>query len=474
MSILQIFKLIRNSGNFKPLLMLIACMCIFISASCIYAADIEDAYGNINHSTTYIDALDDDKSAEQTVTDLDSDADNSANAIDTISNDIAHHKNLKKDVNGQKAKLHHKHNHKNPVNHTTGIKAMPHLKDANITDAHMWHHHRHHHEIPNIDDELVGFNGDTGEKNIDLQKEDIVQNEDLANDIEAKENIPHENSKKAITNNINKILISCNVFDNHLSQNSIKISSPVSVDPKMVKNEFCCCQHCQCNHKLHADIHSNDRIVIGNDNDDLEYSYSCHAQTTNSRAVVINLSVSNEENPYQRSRNLKNVLSIDCSMELGQNGENSIKNHGGNMDANDLSVNCTDCDFNHNALEINLNADELDINDYNLEYYIFTNPYIIIKNANQTTATITPNNSISNIETIFNQYPSIECITDDNYGLSDYTLNITTFFETASPIEVDTLKIISDNVLSLILQSPNNPSAQTIILILGEYKRCLN
>lgn len=223
---------------------------------------------------------------------------------------------------------------------------------------------------------------------------------------------------------------------------SVKISSPVIGKSKVVKDECCCFAHHPFNHNINADLPCNDKIIFNNENDDLAYSYSYNSQTTNSKSVEVIPNVLVEDS-HQLLSDFKNFLSIDYSVDSCQNDENSFKDYGSNMNANDLSVNCTGCHFNHNGLKINSGLNELDISDYNLEYSMFTNLDIIIANANKTaTSTMTSNN--------FNQNPSIECITDDNYGVTDYPL-IATFFETVSPIEADI----------------------STILILGELK-CLN
>lgn len=169
------------------------------------------------------------------------------------------------------------------------------------------------------------------------------------------------------------------------SEEHISIEHDCDVDDcgiKLTVDEFCCCKHGHCNHNLNTDTHHHDDEITCEDiiNNNLDYSYTCYIKTTNSRWVTISTS-SKEEALYQRNSNFRNVLTLDDYLDLGQNSDNIFKNYN-YLSANDLSVNYTVSDLNYIDLEITLNSDELYIKDYNLEYYIFTNPYIIIQEPN--------------------------------------------------------------------------------------------
>ena len=136
--------------------------------------------------------------------------------------------------------------------------------------------------------------------------------------------------------------------------------------------------------------------------------------------------------------------------------------------------------FSHIGLDIgSLLSQDLDIKDYNLEYYIFTNPDIIIERADITAKANT---------LIFNSYIN-HCIkTFNNSFLTDYqilwafkhiieynyaSLNITTFLLPVSlKCEIDYFynghaENLDDNHLL-----SGDESAPAIIFVLEDLKKC--
>lgn len=474
-------KLTRNLGKFKPLLIFIACICLFVSASCIYASEDVDGTVFNNQSSADINGGNDD---EDVLSDIEIDVDNSANS----GNQNPHHEtDYKKHANGKFG--HDAKHHKKPANGIYGDKAKhnkKHITGPNGKKAK--YYHKFAHEKHPADSQPAGFSGNI--------PDDINQKESSTNSTCIKDQAKYKISEKAYADNSKRIQISDNIFKNQLSFNyTNSFKSAVIPDSKLCKGEFYCCKESKCNHNLNTDIHDNHKVIIEGDfNDNLAYSYNCGTLINNSMATVISLRDCDEEEFInQKNRNLKNVLTIN--KELSQiTDESSLKDCNSDLDmvAGDLTVNYTDCEFNPNGLEINLNSDKLDVKDYNLEYYIFTNPYIIAEsinvenvsfnnniqnhrfNANQTIAptTMNQNNSIINIETIFNQESLFgNCTGNGNYEKLD---NTTFCNGITSAIEIDAFKLLKNDFTIFIGQDFSHKlSNENTILILGELNRCL-
>ena len=463
-------------------------MCIFVSASCIYATDVDDVIESNNQGSIDINALDDGTS--EVTTDIGNDADDSSNAIDTISDDAHHHKKPKRDIDSEKAKPSHIIDYKKHANNTTDEKPMHHHKHVNRTEGEMI---MFYHMVPN-DWELAGFSST-------VKEQDTAEKETSANTNYIQEHTSDKNSKKTIPDNMEKIWNLNNNPENQISatnQLALNFTDPVEKtmdsESKLTREEFSCYKDDKYN--LNITVQNNNKIITDNNfNNNPAYSYNCYTQTTNPKSVVFNLRDSNEgEIIGPRNRNFKNILSLNYNLELGQiNDGNTLNEYNNNMNTSDLSINYTDSDLNYNRLKIALDSAELNIKDYNLEYYIFTNPYIIINisvennpfnndissrcfNAHQTIApTMNQNNSISNIETIFKQELIENHITGYDYDVGDCTLNTANFCKTAFQLELYDLRMIDDNVLRSIefTKLSNNHCAEVTIPI-GAYERCQN
>ena len=304
--------------KFKLLLILIACLCVFAGASCVFAGSVEDTIDS-DYYTMGIDLIGNLESDPLTI-DVGSDVDDSADDIDDASENTHHKKNIDDDMT--------KPSHKNPVN---------------TTESH--NHHKHAESSGTV-------------KNDDVPDIDCVTN-DIEDDVRTQ--------------------FAVNLID-----------STISCDDMFIHDEFDCCEHENCNHNQNTDIHQHhDDFIIDNGNDNLDILHDFYSQTTNTNAVVITMS--GEEEILYQNRCLKDALD-----NSGQNGENSFIV----LNDDDLSVECDDLDYN--ALGITLNSDEIIINDYNMEYYIFTNPYIITQEPNmgelQVNNTFISNNHYSNFD----------------------------------------------------------------------------
>ena len=440
------FKLIHHLKRFKPLLILIVCMCIFVSASCIYASDIDDVATN-NGGTVDVGSLADEGSGSIT-TDLDDYAGNSASDIDAISDDVQHYKMSEKDIDGKNAILHHKISH-NP--NDTGCKRHHHHHENNTSaeEAKLDYEliHKNNPETIQIDERIIEF-GD-GLQGGDRQINNVGEKGDLPNSIDIKEYNPNNGCEKTIADNIETTWISGSAINNRIFLKFANLHKSMGIESKLVKKDFCCCKHGHCNHNSDTNIHNHDKIIIAkniNNHNELAFSYNHNVKMYNSKACIICLRGSNEEEIGDaRNRNFKNVLTIKYNEE--SNDDKFVKDFNAvlNMNAGDLAINFTD--FDYDGLELSLNCDELNIKDYNLEYYIFTNPYIIINSINVEKHCF---NSIKAKQTIaptinYNHSPFTDCITHDNYDLSDYTLT-TTFYDAASLIEVSAFNLMASKV----------------------------
>ena len=254
-----------------------------------------------------------------------------------------------------------------------------------------------------------------------------------------KGHISYANLQKPIVGDDKGIWITNDVV---IKQDSINLADSVNnlvqFDSKLNNEEFCCCKDNHCNDNPNTQLQNNQKVSVdviadGNVNHDLTNFYNCSTQIKFSRIDLISLGL-NKENPMNsKDQNSKSLLSLNQELDLINIG-NNFKNFSSELDmgAKDLSINYSDCFFNCNGLEINLISDKLNDNDFNLEYYIFTNPDLIIDSLNAkdtpannyllfiTTQNITPNanqnNSILNIESIFNQEFSFNDCSFNSYG----------------------------------------------------------
>ena len=425
------FTLIGNLSKFKPLFLFIACIFLIFSVSCIYACDDIDDAAYCNHVVAD-NGLND---GADILIKIDSDADISLNSGDEISEDVHYHKNPK-DFDDGKIRSHYRHSHnllaayKDSASLIADLSAGNHMKPNNSLLGKA-RYPKSYLINAYIDDQFTGFDGKFRKNDFDQElSTDFCKIMALAQD---------KNTEKTIIDNGKGISISNNMLK---KQNSINfnnsVNNAVKLDSPLVKGEFCSSKEGECNHELNTEIQDNQKIkdaaniifnanIIDEDNDgiddDLAYFYNCNSQIKVSRVSIVSIRNSNEEDINSKNCIFKNILSFKQDLEQ-INVESSFKNFGSDLDRgiDDFIVNCTACDFDYYGLEINLISAKLNVEDYNLEYYIFTNPYIIGSNvnfkntpvnnnmqkhcfnANQTiTPNINQNNSILNIGSNFNQ-----------------------------------------------------------------------
>lgn len=393
-------ELIYNSGKIKALLILVACMSILLSISCVCAADIDNAIGDDQNSID-INALDEQESVEPVQTGIDANIDGSADVCDEsgmADSNITphhHHKNLE---NGSDAKI---------------IK------------------HMHRHTGNDTCLEKVGTDDDSLQCNREIHQNSAGEREILPGSINVNYCTPNGDCENAVN-------IAWIATENGIPLNfTDSFSNAMPHEHEMAEWGTCCCDDCKCGHNMHAHAHEHGEIIPdGAVNDDFMYSYNHFTQINKNRLVVIGLRDSGrQETEDLRNNNVKGLQNLNCSQGLIDEG-NGLRDYGdigGTMNCH-LACNCTDSMHSglSLALKIALNSDELDIKDYNMEYYIFTNPYIIMKNIG--VEYIPLNNNIENhcfnspkanktIAPTVNYNHSLfnDCITPDNHGPNDLT-----------------------------------------------------
>ena len=212
-----------------------------------------------------------------------------------------------------------------------------------------------------------------------------------------------------------------------------------SHDCGMTKQSDCLC--CECDHCSHDVVICNDKVIIDKIEDD---STSCYREYYDQ----FNTTAGEWESTVSRSRNSKDQGT--CQHEY----EGYIIPSNRNLEG-EFTIDFEDQfygDFTRldcNGLNIDGGYPQADIEDYNMEYYIFTNPDIIIEKANVNVLP-TPAKTIYNTNHCLHDLDAIStdfyqpdfniglsaenCITDDNY----FPI-VTTFFDNHESSHQDNL-----------------------------------
>ena len=397
----EVIKITFNS-KLKPLFVLFACMCIFACASCVNAADVDDALANsqidFGEADISMYAVADDTSY------TDSSADSYAIYVPD-SGVINYHSH-----SGKKTHFSHK---DKKFGNDSSAKHHGHRHHKNVTYGDNMHHHKRSHDmdtpVPHQEADEHAYYGD-------VQNEKIIKTD-----------------------------ISGHIFNN--ATKSARTTSPVS---KMTEqSEFSCCEDNCSSHS--SGIDSINAIICRNINDDSAYSYEDYYVLFNTTASAEGIVSSKNQNSRNRE-------------------ENHILNINSDMDWDDTLIgDCSDPFYyshaqeGHDGTNIDSKFSELNVNDYNMEYYIFTNPDIIVKKANSNeNFTLTNSNTLNRCPTLdakttyFDSPILSGCITDN------YVLFNNTFYKKSN------FMLLKSNVLSSV-QSPVNladGSAITLFMLL--------
>ena len=378
--------------------MLAAFICLFSTVSCIYGADIDDDIID-DFSASDIDDLAEDR-VEIISSSDDSEADippTYENSYDMSTNSII----LIDDDSISNNKTHF--NHYDGKSHSDKIinKSGHGSKKSSFDEHDLDFDENHNHKTPKYDVDVIKPH------NTNVINADMI--------IPFKENAAHKfgHNIKPLNINADKTI--------HFKGNTTHASRHASCHNCELtdESEFCWCNkgHHDCNHCLHS-IESNGVIM---DYDNLANSFNAKINTS----CIVVLSSGNDDEEENRNRYMNHAVDFQ--------NQDKTSNIGFNNDLSDSSyVNFTEfeyCDLNIDSLY----TLDLDIKDYNLEYYLFTNPDIIIVNK-------------ANVENI-HLFSKTNTFSFNNHCLKnfdmEFTIHPTTFYELSAPI------VFSDNDSSI-------------------------
>ena len=462
----------------KPFFLLIVCICFFVSVSCICAADGDDAM--LASQSTMDDGIDD--NCNLPIADLDNSQDSCSSDMQVSADDSIVFKNHTSPV---KNESHFANGDKRPTRNMSD-KAMPQPKN------------------PHNPKKVMGFRGLADDSIGAMSRPQprhphddrpLYNHESHAGNAE-REHTPHSVSPDAERPDVKRTEINTDIA-RHIYANTTKSFDMAQThDTKVtMKSEVCMCHDGKCDSKLNHHHHHSDCAVcreISPDSlisNDLTCSYSYfYTQINTASEDIIRSRNLDEENELDDEKNRRfksiqvHVYGHDINQPIGENGS-STPAEPSHMDLDNASADlfCGDASqFNCIGLDIDgLYALDLDIKDYNLEFYMFSNPDIIIK-ANisslpKTNALIfntdfyhCPENADakSNPDSYLIFTYELSPISQDNYA--------PTFSQDVSLLnEMNDLMLIKTNGFSG--QSPVNrvPDENAISYIFGGILRCL-
>ena len=396
---------VTYNPKIKPLLMLVVCMCIFVSASCIYAADIDDATAN-NQGAIDINALNGEEAGGMVMSDVDSETDISQVMSDETPNldtydmptDSADLSNIRVPDSSNLT------NHSSQSANKTHFSQYGEKSDLEI------------HEMDNETDDLSGVFGmlccfmsasETQNHNDDenqMHDSDEIPHDDfplLGNAIHRKgiaaikENILFKLSQKPVRGDAKHIGIAKDRVHKLSGNIANSFEKPIISDSKLTNDsEF----SCELNHRIHKlNISAgSSKALVGDNADNLTYYYNNPCTQSNAASDIVFRFKGSDENEggivNTRNRSFNNIPNFNYNqnandgidlIDLTEYKLPSIINSDGDLTGEypySFYGDLTQGDYN--VLNIDSLYSELNIKDYNLEYYIFTNPDIIIKNAN--------------------------------------------------------------------------------------------
>lgn len=282
--------------------------------------------------------------------------------------------------------------------------------------------------------------------------------------------------------NIGKFRINADIVNSLCLNDSCSLCNIDQLNKVTKESEFCCCgkEHCH-----HHDVNECIDNILGTDNhadDDFECLCNVYTQIRVINNVIVNSPNRNEE------ENISDVLISDHTRISNQTGDvNVIRGFYGHSSI-DLCDNLTNSaygmfsQFGYIGLDIgSLYSQDLDIKDYNLEYYMFTNPDIIIERADIAAKANTLifnsyinhfmktfNNSFS---TVYNILP-VKGIIEDNYA----SLNIATFLQRTVSLKDGEIDYSYNGQAMNLSDNPllsDDESVAFIIFVLEDLKKCL-
>ena len=242
----------------------------------------------------------------------------------------------------------------------------------------------------------------------------------------------------------------------HIFNNATKSIITGSHDSKFTgQSEFSCCRHGCSGHSFEVD--NRNAVISRNIEDGSAYSRGDYY-------VQFNTAVLADGSPNSKNRSFRNlnewyVLNITSDVDWDGELRASTEDTFYGSPAGEV----------HGGLNIDSLYSELNVNDYNMEYYIFTNPDIIVKaQATENFAGLAQTNILNhrlNFDaktTYFYDSFSWDCIIEDNYALFN-----TTFSKKANFMLMEVNTLISSVQSPVIL---SDESANAFLLIFGGIK----
>ena len=443
------FKITYDS-KIKLLFLLIVCICFFVSASCIFAADNDD--GLANDSNIVEESIDD----------------QSVIISDAVINETA---DSDMSDNHSAANVHDSKNHGfNSTNKTVSLhhdkKSVDHvIKKAKLSNDR---------QTFSKNSDLSGSE-DARHHHKNLHGERLTSKRPDRNDA-GSHHRQHVCTQQTAEPDVAKTEIKTDVISRLCANTTDSFTAAASHNHKMTEeSEICWCGDSRCghnsNHHSHDEVYNNSVSADSLINNDMTYSFSCFYSQINTASEGLIRSRNGEEE-FMDEKNQNSILFSSDVAEL----ENA--NHDGPSHM-DLNINLTDS-FSSDLAQLesigldieSLYSTNLDIKDYNLEYYMFSNPDIIIKadifNLPKT-STPTFNTDLhhcpenADVKTILDSYlffnQELSAISEDNFchkafSLSDDNeINLMLIAVSAAGFEGHSPFILSNdgNVLSFLL-----------------------
>ena len=409
-SIIGGFKFTYDS-KIKPLILLIVCICFFVSASCIYATDVDDDVACIQ--CTIEDGIDDNlESLPNIMEDENPNQDTSDGTGSSAADSNGNHSSQAKN------KTHFSHGDKR-LNRNVTLNANSHSKDP-FANKHSVDKHP-------IDDATRNAKSQHAREISDHRQYASYESQ-------LSQETCHQDAARSGSE---KTIIKTDAVSQIYANNTDAFRKAAGHDSGLTQtSELCRCGDCQCGHRCshHCDeeIHASRIPADALISNDLTYSYNYFYTQINtaSEGLIRYREVDEEELMDEQTRRSANIPVFVYTHDAITSDDLTNQSEPSHMDfdaelTDSLYGNVTQFD------SIGLNIDglyalDLDIKDYNLEYYMFSNPDIIITADLQKANTLIFNTDFyhcpenadaKNTSThylIFNH--ELSCISEDDYA----------------------------------------------------------
>lgn len=440
---------IKFNSKIKVLFLLIACICLFFSVSCIHAADVDN--GVNNQSAVDINTLDDGNVAISDVSEVSADS---------------------FVVNASHPKFH---NHLSDKSHF-GNKDKKSLCGSCVNSSDLRHPHK--------SIKILCSNFEKSKLNLETS----IDSNMICCSVGSIHTLG-AGSQKLIALNVEKAINSDIIGQNTTSsfKNAVLLDSQLTS-----KCEPCCCGECQCGNDCnhYEKVLGNASVIAANGcGDDVTYSYTAgynHIKSTANEEILLRFRNLDEDEIESRC-NLINLTAFNCTQNHSEaEGEFTGFSAPSNMNTNgDFAIDYSNSLYDFAQFDCNINdfySQKLDIKDYNLEYYMFTNPDIIVTRENTLAKTYTltsnhcpnfdaktafnPTIFLNDLQHVFNKkLLASNCISQDNYIPSQFTV----FYQNDFMLNCGACKSDRQTPINLSFDE----SAFPVLLVYGGAEKCL-